>query len=1341
MAKATSGDQQPAPRSAQPARHWLKSVAFAAAALVLLAVGLTAALWLWAGSDGSLATALRWINQSQPLTAERVTGSLRAGGHIDQLQWQQNGLTVVSRDVSVAWQPWALLHGTLKLNRLTASSVEVTDQRPASAPFPPPVSLNLPLPVTLDEFAVGSLQWTGATAFTASVISGHYQYTGLQHQLELKNAQVAAGRYHGRAVITAAGPVLLDASLAGAVAVDLPGGKASLPLTFQASARGPLTELRVLADLQMTPAPGIDAAKAPKQPHASVVAQVMPWANQPLPQADATFRDLDLAALWPTAPKTLLTGTATVRPSGSATAKPADAWGLQLQLANALPGPWDQKRLPIERLETQGEWRNGAALVRSLKAQLGGGELQASGVWTGNALADPTPVASKASPTPDWKLTATLKQINPARLHTQLAPLPLDGQADVRGQGATTSFDANVQATTVAGKPERRPAPRNPSGKADLVQQLGLQSANATGSWNALQAGGTLVLSALQVRSLDAELSGQLEVQPAAKGGKGKLQLTAPGLVAKLGGELRPSSGGGELSMQGRDAAQALRWLQKLPGAPAAILGASASGGAGLQVSWQGGWQDPALQARLDAASLDWLDGAPQSATALKVAPALNPAAASPGLLKIRALQATLSGRLSQLQLSTQGRIEIDQRRYSLLLAAEGGALRAAGAAQPLSGDLAWRGAVRQLSLGVEDPALGSGAWQLATRSPVALKWTPGRAGGAFESGPGEALLTAPAAKASGVAAPSQALLAWRPVRWRPGELVTAGKVTGLPMAWIELFVGPQLAGAGLGGNLVFDGQWDAVLADTLTLKASLARSSGDITVQAEGVQGSAARIAAGVKQARVSLENVGDALTLELRWDSERAGTVDGQIKTRLARSPAGQGVGGWLWPADAPLGGQFRAQLPRIGVWSLLAPPGWRLRGSLGAEIAVSGTRATPNLAGDLRADDLALRSVVDGFEFGNGRLRARLDGARMRIDEFTLQGAGEKGTGGSLTARGEAGWVNGKPQVQLDATLQRLRASIRTDRQLTVSGTLQASLKDRQTELAGKLVVDQARIILPDEGTPTLGDDVVLRTAAGAATGKKAPEKTSAEVADKISPPLKLAMQLDLGPDFRIQGKGIDTRVRGTLALTGDSLRGPRLIGVVKTSGGQYRAYGQRLDIDQGVLRFSGAIDNPSLDILAVRPNLTQRVGVQITGTALLPSVRLYAQPELPDAEKLSWLVVGRASAAGGAEGALLQQAALALLGSKSGGMSGGLAASLGLDELSFRGASTSPDGTASGGAVTLGKRFSRNFYAAYERSISGALGTLYVFYDLSQRFTLRAQAGQQSAADLIYTVSYD
>lgn len=1301
---------------ARPARRWVRAAALAAASLVMLIVVALSALWWWAGTSGSLATTLNWIGQSQPIVAQGATGSLRSGGQIEQLVWEQGGLRVDARALTLAWQPWSLLQGRLKLQRIAAASVTVDDQRPPrTVPASAPTVLGLPIPISLDAFSVDQLQWNGATAFAASGISGRYQFTGLQHQLALLGAQVASGRYSGQAVVSSSSPFALDARLSGALSATLPKSRTPLPLAFQATAIGPLADFLVTAKLQMAAQAAEGRAPTPTPPQASATARITPWAAQPLPQADASFRDLDIAALWPNAPQTQLTGSASVQPLERTLPAASPGWRLKLDLANQLPGPWDQQRLPLERLETQGEWRGGVGIVRTLKAQLGGGEILASGEWT------PAPNAA-AAPAQAWTLQATLKQVNPALLHSQFAALPLNGVAAVRSQGAAIGFDASVQAAPGATPPS--------------LGRLALRDAKATGSWNPEQAGGTLVLSTLRARTDDAELTGELEVQPSARGGKGNLALTAPGLNATVNGALRQTSGAGTLSLRGQDAAQALRWLQKLPGLPASLQTASAAGSADLQASWQGGWLDPALQARLAVPSLDWRSPGARPTAASGATPPQPPA----GLLKIRDLTATLSGRLSQAQLGAQGRLEIDQRRIDLQLALDGGRIKPAGAGQTAFSASAWKGVLKQFSVRLEDPALGAGAWQLASRGSVPLSWTPTSAGGAFESGAGQAVLSAPRATASSPA-PAQATLAWQPVRWRPGELLTAGSITGLPMAWIELLGGAQLAGAGLGGNLLLDGQWDARLSDQLALKASLTRSSGDLTVQAETAQGSTTRVAAGVRQAQLSLESVGDALTLALRWDSERAGSADGQLRTRLTRAPPGSGVGGWLWPADAPLNGQLRAQLPRLGVWSVLAPPGWRLRGALAADIAISGSRAAPQLAGELQANDMALRSVVDGIEFGNGRLRATLDGTRMRINEFSLQGAGDKGTGGQLMAQGEAAWIDGKAQVQLTAKLARLRASIRTDREVTVSGELQASLQGAQTELTGKLVVDQARILLPDEGTPQLGDDVVVRMAGGAAAGPKGPGQASAPVKEKAVRPLKLAVQIDLGPNFRIQGKGIDTRIRGMLSLHDDAQRGPRLTGTVNTFGGQYRAYGQRLDVEQGVIRFTGAIDNPTLDILAVRPNLTQRVGVQITGTALLPSVRLYAQPELPDAEKLSWLVVGRASASGGAEAALLQQAALALLGSKSGGMSGGLAASLGLDELSYRGASSNADGSTGAGAITLGKRFSSNFYAAYERSISGALGTLYVFYDLSQRFTIRAQAGQQSAVDLIYTLPYD
>jgi translocation and assembly module TamB len=135
-----------------------------------------------------------------------------------------------------------------------------------------------------------------------------------------------------------------------------------------------------------------------------------------------------------------------------------------------------------------------------------------------------------------------------------------------------------------------------------------------------------------------------------------------------------------------------------------------------------------------------------------------------------------------------------------------------------------------------------------------------------------------------------------------------------------------------------------------------------------------------------------------------------------------------------------------------------------------------------------------------------------------------------------------------------------------------------------------------------------------------------------------------------------------------------------------------------------------------------------------------VKLYSEPPLSDAETLSWVVLGRAAAANGGEAVLMQQAALALLGKVGLSTSGGnLANRFGLDELGFKGPGTGGELTAS--AVTVGKRFAKDFYVTYERSLAGTLGTFYIFYDLTRRLTLRGEAGEHNGVDLIYTVKFD
>ncbi len=1258
----------------------LRELVFLLAGLVALLLLAAAGLWWWSGSEGSLAWALDQLSRLQPLSAQGVQGSLREGLRAEQLHWRRpDGLDVKASGVRLEWQPLALLRWRqLRLDQVQAQQVQVQDRRPPS-PSHPPDRLELPLHVQADQLKIGHIEWIqGDRTLAVDNVAGAYSYDGARHRVQLESLRWTGGDYQGEATLGARGNMPLDARLQGRFEAPMPAGAARLPLQFSAQLQGPLADLQAQATLVTVPRPG--PARASVSATASVTARITPWAAQPIAQAQAQWRQLDLAALWPQRlPHTLLTGQASVQPSTTGT------WTVSADVSNASAGPWDRARLPVNQMSVQGEWRTGGqALVRRLQARLGGGQLQAHGRWEGVS---------------GWTVQGELRNVDPSALYGAMAALPLNGRADARSEGGAIAFNVNLKAA--GGKAAQVPG-RGGNPLAAAVRALELRQAFARGRWDK----GHLALPEFDVRTADATARGVLELWPATRAGSGRVNLDAPGLQARIEGQLAETSGSGRATVQLADAARAVRWMQRLPLVAAPLQGLDLAGRGEAQIAWQGGWRDPALQGRVTAPLLELRGLGPPAPS--------NADAGAPWL--VRDAVASLDGRLSDAVLQVHGRAEQGQRRLALDLSGRGG--------RRSRSPEVWQGRVVSLGLAASDPALGRGSWKIALQRPFDLR----AAAGSFDAGAGEALLVAPA-QAAQAGPPAPAVLTWEPVRWRTGELDTSGRLTGLPLAWLAIAGGPQLAGSAISGDMVFDAQWDASLGATPRLRASIARSRGDLTLQAETAQGTPASVRAGVREARLALTSEGEAVTLALKWDSERGGSAQGRLATRLARG----GAAGWSWPEDAPLEGSVRAQLPRIGVWSLLAPPGWRLRGSLGANVIVAGTRSQPRLAGTLAADDLALRSVVDGVELQGGRLRARLDGQRLLIDEFVLHGAGDPAAGGTLLATGEGAWSGGAARARVTAQLSRLRASIRSDRQLTVSGNVVAGIDRAGSEVMGNLQVDQARIVLPDQTAPRLGDDVVVRGADGPVTAKqaRATEQAGAQGARRVN----LAIDLDLGSDFRVQGRGIDTRLRGKLALSGQSLGEPRLNGTIRAGGGQYEAYGQKLDIERGLLRFTGPIDNPSLDILAIRPRLTQRVGVQVTGTVLAPYVRLYAEPDMADVDKLSWLVLGRASAAGGAEAALLQQAAVALVAGRSGGGKRGVVASLGLDELSFR--REGPNGPA----VTLGKQLGRNIYAAYERSLSGAMGTLQVFYDLTRQLKLRAEAGERSAVDLIYTFSFN
>jgi translocation and assembly module TamB len=79
-------------------------------------------------------------------------------------------------------------------------------------------------------------------------------------------------------------------------------------------------------------------------------------------------------------------------------------------------------------------------------------------------------------------------------------------------------------------------------------------------------------------------------------------------------------------------------------------------------------------------------------------------------------------------------------------------------------------------------------------------------------------------------------------------------------------------------------------------------------------------------------------------------------------------------------------------------------------------------------------------------------------------------------------------------------------------------------------------------------------------------------------------------------------------------------------------------------------------------------------------------------------------------------------------------------LGLDDIGLRGQTQAADGSTQAAALSLGKRLSERLYVAYEHSVQSAVGTVALFYDVSRRLSVRAQAGEHNAIDLIFTLPH-
>ncbi|MEW9898904.1 translocation/assembly module TamB domain-containing protein [Chitinivorax sp. PXF-14] len=1282
------------PAPSRPGRSFARRALRAVLAALLLAVFILVGLGLLLGSERGLSWSVAAINRLAAGTLAIDHTSGSLRRHLTVLGLKLDVGDTHAR-VDRAELDWRPL--ALLHGKLDIASFTIgsltIDSKPSDQPTPFPTRLRLPLALEVGQLSIGRL-WLAQSKLELTGIAATLSSDGLRHRLQLASLHTPWGRANGRLALTGDAPYALD----GSVAFD--GGLDTHPVSGTATLSGNLRQLRVASQL--------------RSGDAGVVldARLVPFATS-LPgrihSLRAELRDVELPVFLPGAPKARLAGGVYVEPA-------AGGWRGHVDLANGEAGAIDAGRIPVERLAGELHFDGKRLLAHELTAYRAGGSLRVNGSAATGALAlsgearaiDPRSIYSslvKGAASGTLKLTGPL--IEP-RLEVELAD-PRLGLAGAMRWARQTGHEAIVI---------ERARFTHAGGEADISGRLGLDSR--------LDYAAEVVLRRFHPDAFVAMPRSEFNLTAKAHGAfkpnwrvdaqfklldshYGRIPLSGEGALA-IGptrleqADLSLRVAANTLRAKGRLGLADDRLLLDIDAPDLALPGLPLAGKAKGKITLSGPFAQVAVEGdmQVDGLRLPGNTTIEHLAATLKLQASatgradakVTAAGVQAGGQHIDKAELTLAGTRAAHDLAFVATGQLADTAVDMSLAAHGA----------LGDGWHWQGTLQRLD--------NKGRYAVALMAPVSLALAPDAA-------------SLGAARLKLI----DTELQLDTLDWSGGRVSTRGAAQAVDLASLIRFSGRELP---LSTDLVFGLRWDLKLADHLNGTLELTRQRGDLVLEEVG---SADGLPMKLERAAIVLRAVNDHLTGQAELKSTTLGALAGDVDVFVTR-----GEQGWQVSRTTPYAWKLAGEMSSIAWAGPLLGPVTKLGGRLAVDLRAQGFVGKPNLAGWLKASEVKLSDPERGVDFKDGRVSAVFQQDRVVMQDFHL--AAGKGT---LTGSGTLLLGLDMPSVDMKLVARQFAVLTRPDRQLTVTGEGGVRYVDQQLHIDAKLSADSGHFEVGNSDVPALGDDVVVvgRAPRNAKKGG--------------SLPLYLTASFDLGERLTVRGKGLDATLGGSVLLRAAPKRALTAAGTVTVTRGRYTAYGQNLSVSRGNISFQGPIDNPLLDIVAIRPGLSVEVGVQVSGTALAPRVQLTSDTPMPDAEKLSWLVLGKPSSGlkQGDAASLLMVASGLLGGDTANSLVKSLADSVGLDEISIgqsenttsngsNGSSASSNGESnlSTQVVTLGKRLSDRAYLAYEQGLTGASAALKLTYQLTRSLSFVARAGQQqSQVDLFYTHAFD
>ncbi|QIA04245.1 translocation/assembly module TamB domain-containing protein [Pseudomonas fluorescens] len=413
---------------------------------------------------------------------------------------------------------------------------------------------------------------------------------------------------------------------------------------------------------------------------------------------------------------------------------------------------------------------------------------------------------------------------------------------------------------------------------------------------------------------------------------------------------------------------------------------------------------------------------------------------------------------------------------------------------------------------------------------------------------------------------------------------------------------------------------------------------------------------------------------------------------------------------PKNKPLSGTFRLSGLDLSVARPFVPMVEKLTGRLNGSGTISGGLLAPLVNGTVQLSDGEVSGPELPIELQALQLQAVIAGEAVQ-----LNGGWKSGKSGQGSLNGNIAW--GQALV-VDLALKgtQLPVTVEPYAKLEVAPDLKISMAGDELAIAGKVLVPKGEITVRElpPSTVKVSDDTII---VGAQT-------------EEGKPPLAMKMDIDVvvGQDkLSFAGFGLTANLQGQVHI-GDNMD---TRGELWLNDGRYRAYGQRLTVRRARLLFAGPLDQPYLDIEAIRQTDDVIAGIRLSGSAEQPTTQIFSEPAMSQEQALSYLVLGRPLSTTGEDNNMLAQAALGLGLMGSSGVTSSLASDLGIQDFQL-----DTQGSGNTTSVVASGNISEKLSLRYGVGVFEPANTIALRYKLSKKVYLEAASGVASSLDIFY-----